>query len=426
MDRLRAQRVRSLKRPIVARLSLAAALTLVTGVRAQESARAPTLTEAEAVASALRRAPLAEAIAGEVAVEEGRGRVSSAYPNPQLAYLREQTFGAFGTSEDYLSLAQTIDFGNRRGLYGEAGRARARAAQSEGEATRVAVAADARLRFYEVLYRQDRVASLEGWAERVDGALAVVARREQRGDAATYDRRRLERERVVATGRVEAERAALERARARLQALLGPNATLAPAAGTLLPEADPAALPALRASGGSRPDLRALDLRVEAANRDRAAASRWWAPDLRLEGGWKGVDLGQSRRTDGFLLGATLAIPLWDQSSGLTRIAQGEAQAAQGRRALLASELDGEIVGARAEAVRLRRAAVEFRERAAAASGDLVRITSAGYEGGEIGLLELLDAYRGAADDALTALDMAHAARRTRIELDRMTGAGIR
>ena len=394
---------------------------------AQEADTPAALTERDVVSRALQRAPLTDAIDGEVEIEEGRGRAASAYPNPQLSYMREQTFGTFGTGEDYLSIAQIIDLGNRRGLHGEAGDARARAARREGDATRVTIAADARVRFYEVLYRQDRVAALEGWTLRIDEALAIVTRREQRGDAATYDRRRLERERAVATGRLETERAALERARARLQALLarGAGGASVRVTGTLMPESDPAGLPTLRATSGSRPDLLALDLRIEAASLDRTAASRWWVPDLRLEGGWKGVDLGRQGRTDGFLLGASLSIPLWDQSSGLARIAEGEARAARGRRALLESELDGELGGARSEAVRLRRAAAEFREQTTAASGDLVRIASAGYEGGELGLLELLDAYRGAADDSLSALDMEHAARRARIEIDRLTGAGL-
>ena len=40
----------------------------------------------------------------------------------------------------------------------------------------------------------------------------------------------------------------------------------------------------------------------------------------------------------------------------------------------------GELEGARAEAVRLRRAAEEFREQTTAASSDLVRIAAAAYE----------------------------------------------
>jgi outer membrane protein, heavy metal efflux system len=422
-------RLRLLQKPTAARCLLVALLAfLYAGVASAQEADAPTgLSERDVVTRALQRAPLTDAIEGDVAIEEGRGRAASAYPNPQLAYMREQTFGTFGTGEDYLSVAQIIDLGNRRGLHGEAGDARARAARREGDASRLSIAADARLRFYEVLVRQDRVAALERWVARIDEALAIVTRREQRGDAATYDRRRLERERAVATGRLETERAALERASARLQALLGTGTGTASVrvAGTLLPDGDPATLPSLRASTGSRPDLLALDLRIEAASLDRTAASRWWVPDLRLEGGWKGVDLGLQGRTDGFLLGASLSIPLWDQSSGLARIAEGEARAARGRRALLESELDGELGGARSEAVRLRRAAAEFREQTTSASSDLVRIASAGYEGGELGLLELLDAYRGAADDSLSALDMEHAARRARIELDRLTGAAL-
>lgn len=422
-------RFRLLKRPTGARF-LACFVLVVAAANTAEAQEAekqtPALTENEVVARALRRAPLTELLEGAAVAEEGRGRAASAYPNPEFSYLREQTFGAFGTREDYVAVSQTIDLGNRRGLREEAGHARARSAHREGDAARMVVAVDARQRFYEVLYRQARVPALEGWTARIDRALTIVTRREQRGDAATYDRRRLERERAVATGRLATERAALEGAQARLRAILGEAAQVPSLTGTLLPEAEPAALPTLRASSASRPDLLALELRIEAGSLDRTAASRWWLPDLRLEGGWKGVDLGRQGRTDGFLLGAALSIPLWDRSSGLARVAEGEERVAQGRRALLESELAGELGGARAEAVRLRRAAAEFREQTTSASGDLVRIASAGYEGGELGLVELLDAYRGAADDAVTTLDMEHSARRARIELDRLIGAGPR
>jgi cobalt-zinc-cadmium efflux system outer membrane protein len=195
--------------------------------------------------------------------------------------------------------------------------------------------------------------------------------------------------------------------------------------GTLLPDADPPELDALRATSISRPDVVALELLVEARSLDRAAASRWWLPDLRLELGWKGVSLGAAGRTDGYLAGASLAIPLWDRSGGEQRIADGEARALRGRRDLLASELSGELGGARAETVRLRHAAAELLKQTESVSGDLVRMASLGYEAGELGVIELLDAYRGAADDEVTALDMELSARRARIELDRLTGAGL-
>jgi cobalt-zinc-cadmium efflux system outer membrane protein len=422
-------RTRSFKKPSVARFLVTATLTLgfANAAGAQEANAPASLTEQAVVTLALQRAPLIDVVEGEVAIEEGRGQTAGARRNPQLSYIREQTFGDLGSTESYLSVAQPIDLGSRRGLHRKAGAERSRAARQEGEALRVSIAADARLRFYEALYRKARAQALEAWVARIDEALAIVTRRAQRGDAAAYDRKRLERERAVATSRLESERAALERGNARLQSLLGTgaNTTTVRVTGTLLPESDPAALPALRESSKRRPDLLALNRRIEAATIDRTAAARWWVPDLQLEGGWKSVDLGREGRTDGYLVGASLSLPFWNESSGLARVAEGEAGAARGRRALLESEIDGELGGAHAEAVRLRRAAAEFRERTTTVSRELERIASAGYEGGELGLLELLDAYRGAAEDALTALELEHAARRGRIELDRLTGTGV-
>ncbi len=384
------------------------------------SAGAQALTEHDAVTRALERAPLAESLEGASRAAIGRASAAGAYPNPQLTYLREQTFGDNGTGEDYLSIAQVIDLGNRRGLRRDAGERRAEARVRAADATRAEVAAEARERFFEVLYRQARVTAIADWITRIEGALAIVAAREARGDAATYDRRRLERERAVAQGRVATERAQVMRARARLAAYIDEDVEQVD--GALLPDRDPPALDRLRALVEQRPDLEALRLQAEAASIEGNAADRWWAPDLRLEAGFKGVDLGALGRTDGFLASATLTVPLWDQSSGLAEEAIGLGLAANGERALLASEIAGELEASHASAVALRAAAIELRTATTAASADLVRIAAAGYEGGELGLLELLDAYRGSAEDALHVLDLEHEARHARIEVDRHVG----
>jgi cobalt-zinc-cadmium efflux system outer membrane protein len=400
-------------------------------VSAQEPTAEPTttltLTEAEVVHQALGRAPLVDALAGAVEVEHGQAATLSAYPNPQLSYLREQTFGTLGTAEDYISLSQMIDLGNRRGLRGNAAERRALAVEHEGAAVLARIAAEARLRFYEVLYRQHRAQALRSFIARIDAAFGIVARREARGDAALYDRRRLEREQWVAEDRLEAELAALDLARARLGALLDDPASIGldiTVTGELLPTTEPPSLPSLREAVSQRSDLRALDVRREAAVLDRRSAGRWWVPDLRLEGGWKGVSIARQGRTDGFMIGAALSLPLWNASSGLARVADGEARAVAGRRQLLEAELLGEVTGLHAEAVRLAATARRARARSLAASHDLVRIAGAGYEGGELTVLELLDAYRGAADDELSALALDREARRARIELDRAAGEG--
>jgi cobalt-zinc-cadmium efflux system outer membrane protein len=391
-------------------------------ISASTTARAEpsVLTESEAVRRATNRPALAQAVQGAANVERGSGMVVGTWPNPQVSYMREQTFGN-GTSEDYVWVGQPIDLGNRRGLRARAANARAGAIEREGSAVRVQIAADARLRFYEVLYRQLRVAALQQWAAAIDGALEVVTKRASRGDAALYDRRRLEREKSVAAARSESEQASLERAVARLFALLSWEGAQVPVSGQLLPDVPPATTE-LRAQAQRRPDLLALDARMHAAELDLRSAARWWVPDFRFDAGWKGVHYANGGRSDGFLVGASLSIPLWNQSAGLTRIAQGEAAYAQGRKELVRTELEGEIAGACAELVRLRTAALKFRTDAQAASREVVRIATAGYAGGEINMLELLDAYRGSADDELTALDMELGARRARVELDRVTG----
>ncbi len=432
MRRAPAAPIAASRKPIVGRFSVFMVLLCLPSIagaqieapHADQVATGTPLTADEAVRRALARAPLADTIRGAIEAERGAASTLGAYPNPQVSYLREQTFGALGTGEDYLSVSQVIDLGNRRGLRGEAGERRANAAVHEGAAARVEVAADARLRFYETLHRQERATALRAWIGRIEAALTIVGRRTARGDTALYDRRRLERERIVAEGRAQVEEAARDHARARLAALVGlpdgaaEGLTLE---GRLLPDDEPAAVPTLRATAYRGPRLQAVAERLRAADLELSSATRWWLPDLRLEAGWKGVDAGSQGRTDGFLLGATLTLPLWDASGGLRLSASGEARALGGRRALLESELAGEVAGLHAEATRLARAARRFREDARSASADLVRIATAGYQGGEMTLLELLDAYRGAGDDELTALDLDHAARRARIGLDRTT-----
>jgi cobalt-zinc-cadmium efflux system outer membrane protein len=397
-------------------------LTLCVNLSA--AAQQMTLTERDVVQRALSRAPLQQVLAGGIAVEQGRSTAARAYPNPQIVYLREQTYGAQGTGEDYLSVAQIVDLGRRRALNGRAGEARAQAAERDAESQRREIAAEARMRFFALLHRQARVAALADWTRRIDDALTIVRLREERGDAALYDRRRLERERALAIAKVEMEQAQIERTQGHLSALLASPGSAPIARGDLLPDTEPPQLGELRELGARRPELLALDQRLEASTLEIRSAQRFWLPDLRLEGGWKGVGYRASGvRSDGFLVSGALTFPLWDHAHGPKRVAEGEARANRGRRLLLALEADAELAGMRAEAVRLRAAALTFREQSSGMSADLARIAGAGYGGGELGLLELLDAYRGAAEDALTALDLELAARQARIEIDRLTGA---
>jgi hypothetical protein len=68
------------------------ALLLPWPASAQQAGSPAPVTERDVVVAALQRPALAEIIQGEVAIEECRGGAARAYPNPQLSYMREQTF----------------------------------------------------------------------------------------------------------------------------------------------------------------------------------------------------------------------------------------------------------------------------------------------------------------------------------------------
>ena len=189
-------------------LGIVAVVTIGANAFAQPAA----LNEHDVVVAAANRAGLKDVVEGTAEIELGRGLQARAYPNPEVSYTREQTFGTLGSSENYLSVAQAFDLGFRRRIRGEAGDLRAQAARLDGQHTRQQIAAEARLRFYEVLYRQQRVAALERWLGHVQSSLDIVTKREKRGDAAGYERKRFEREAALAAGRVATEQAELARA----------------------------------------------------------------------------------------------------------------------------------------------------------------------------------------------------------------------
>ena len=419
------------KKPTVGRslwasAALAVGVTLaVTTARAQEEPPPPeTLTETEAVRRALARPALADTTEGAVGVARSDAIREGLWPDPEVTWNREETFGGQGVAQDVLMISQRFDLSGRRGLRSTAAEHRAQAVARFGDARRLAIEAEVRLRFHELLVAQHRVAAVEVWLRRIDEALEAVSRREAAGDASAYDRRRLERERANARGRLAVHLADGDRAWSRLAALIGETIVAGGGppqiAGTLLPDA-PQPVEQLASGVERRPDVLALDAEVAAAQAEGEAADRWWVPQPALGIGWTGVDQGATR-SDGYVAMVTLSVPLFDRKQDEVLRAASEARIARGRRDLVLAEARGEAQGRAAELARLMAAAHQFRRDAVGESAGLMRTAEAGYAGDELGVLELLDAYRGALDDEMTALDLEFAARRARVDLDLLTG----
>ena len=410
-------------------LLLALALALVSPSTTHAApAPAPTTTidEPTVVRRALARAAVTDIVQGDVQAARATAIEVRTWTNPEVNYTREQTYGMAGTGEDYLWLMQNLDIGGRRNLRGRAAMLRSEGVAARGESFQVQLAAEVRLRYHEVLYRRLRGEALALWSQRLTTALTAIAAREKAGDVARYDRRRLERELALARAREEVEATALVKAWARLAALAELDAAVpATIPGSLLPSSRPEPADQYIARAATRPDIRALERAEAATELDNKAASRARVPELTVGAGWKGVRYGTGLRSDGFLVNAIVTLPVVDRGQGTRRRADAEGQGLRGRVALARQELAGEIIGLRAEADRLHVLAEQFTRERRRDSEELMKIADAAYRGGELGILELLDAFRGAVDDELQGLELAWMARRARIELERAAGGGL-
>lgn len=415
------------KKPRAARCSqrVAFALTLLTTFPTH-AAPVAAIDEPTAVRRALARTAVTDIIEGDVEAARATAVELRTWQNPELAYTREQTYGSAGTGEDYLWLAQTFDIGGRRNLRGRAAMLRSESAAARGEALKVWLAAEVRQRYHDIVFRRLRAEALALWSQRLGTALTAIAAREKAGDVARYDRRRLERELALARAREEVEATALVKAWARLAALAELDAaTPQPVPGNLLPATRPEPADQYLARAATRPDIRALERGEAATELDARAATRARVPELTFGAGWKGVQYVGGLRSDGFVINAAVTLPVVDRGQGPRRRADAEGQALRGRATLARQELTGEILGLRAEADRLHVLAEQFTRERRRDADELMKIADAAYRGGELGILELLDAFRGAVDDELQGLELALMARRARIELERAAGGGL-
>lgn len=388
----------------------------------QAAPRYHPLTEADAVRLGLARSDLSALERGAVEAAEADALAAGLPPNPTLGYSRESARRGAGATEQTWQIAQSFDVSGRRGLRREAAGRRVEVANAGNAQRRHEIAAEIRYRFHEVLLKQETISATEAWIRRFTRVEGIVDKLARRGEASGYDRRRLAREGQTAQARLSVEQADLERARERLAALIGtPGAPLDPVSG-VLPPAGLAALEHALAGLERRPDLQALARRAEAADLDGQAAARGWLPDVTVGVGPKYTDVGMGRDTS-TVITLSVPLPVFDRQQAGERRAIADARHARSEYALTRARAEGDLRGLHRQAERLGAAAADYRTRAVGGSAALLRIAEAAYQGGESTLLELLDAYRGALDAEITALDLEWKARQARIEYDLLTGS---
>lgn len=378
---------------------------------------ADSLTEREALRLALERPEFS--LLQQARLDEAEAALveASTWSNPSLELEFERERGASSRERSW-QISQPLDLSGRRDLRKAAARHRLRATEADNRSRHNARIAELRLAFHALLLQQEQARSIDAWAERFARIDRVVNKLAKAGEVSGYDRRRLAREQHSAAARLAEARAEEARRRSRLAALIG-HEIGEDLAGPLLPP-EPPSLTALQADLAARPEIAALDAHIAAAETDADAAQNN-LPELTLGFGRKQLQDGPTRDT-GNLVMLSLNLPLFDRQQAREQQAAAQRQAARAELELSRQQAEGELLGLHRQLGQLMAAASRYRSEAVAPSAELIRIAESAYRAGESTALELLDAYKGALEAELTALDLEWKARSARIELDQLTG----
>ncbi len=345
-----------------------------------------TLTLEQALSLARERAP--SVLSARARIEESRGRLSTAsvIRNPEVeAAAGGAISGEPRSAKVDAGLLQDVELGGRRSSRIDVASAELASSIAEAEDVLRRARRDVAAAFFRGLEAQERLALLAG-AERIaEDTLEAARRRHESGDVALLDVNVARAAAARARSEVHGARASLSASLAEIRALLGFSAGEHLRLEGELSSPRRFDLPNLLDKALERPDIRALQSELDAANAELRLGQALAWPELGLGA------LYQREEGQDFLLGAVrLTLPLFDRGQGV----RAEARARAGR---LSEELEAKRravrieVSAALEIYDQQRAAVEELERDALGVVDENEALSReSYEVGQISVVELL------------------------------------
>ncbi len=344
---------------------------------------------------------------------------ASTWANPEISYEREALDG-IDAVEQKIVISQEFDFSGRRGLHKQAADLHMNAAEYESAAWRSEFVKNIRTRYYDALYQQKRQQAYRQTQQRINVLSQALKGRRDEGDVSIYDYQKVVTERASIEAEANNADADFDTTWIGLWALLGPGSDeYAMLAGELLP-ASPPPLQQLNITVDNQPRLQQLKARSEAYAMQQSAESKTF-PDVTLGLGWKRSEIG-SASDDGLIINASIPIPLFDKRKGSQFKYQAQTMTAQSEFELAYDAATSELEGLWQQTLRYRKSAVSYRKESVQAVSELIKIAETYYRAGEIGIMELLDAYQSALDAELTTIDFEYKARIARIKLDYITG----
>ncbi|MBI2816363.1 MAG: TolC family protein [Acidobacteria bacterium] len=386
------------------------------------SASAQELTEKEAVRLFLTSSPYAQESRAGTAVVEAQTLGWHLWPNPVAAYNHE---GA-GLTE-ISSVQQHLPLSGRLGFLRRAGAAAVKVAGTQAEYDIWKLCSEMRQAFYSLLLAQQREAILRDGLAQLQEVVRILREREQGGEGSLFDRLRTEREQADLQAEIMSLRASTAQARARLASFF--DGKMDPASLRARGEFDaakdqPGLADLVESAIQNRPDSQAEKHRQEQFQWEQRAATRLRIPEPAISAGFKrGEQLGGI--SYGPYIGFSLNLPIFDH--GQNRVAELDAQLrrASYRREVLDQQIQTEIKGAYEAMLARRQAAEEYRVQFTEDGPQLENIAQVGYEEGELGILELLDAYRLRRVSLVRMLDLLAAWKQAGIDLERAVGKPV-
>lgn len=397
-------------------LAVAAVATAAPGLRGQQSPT--TLGLDEALAGFHRNSPELELARSRLRSDVAASRQGRALPNPSASFTRED-LGAY--SERYLNLTQRVDFLWRAGPLGSRSEAEAAGARARFRADSAGLVLELQRAYVNAWTARRKVKALTPVDSLVQTLTRAARERFAEGDLAGYDVRRLGVERASVARRLARAELELQRAEERLAALVVGEAGPGRASARTLdgaPPALPAAFDAEEAALARRPEVAEALATVDAREAQAALAGRNRLAGASLTGGWKEQSDGQN----GLFVGLRVPLPLLDRKGEAVAAARAETRGAESRVELVRRVVRREASLARG---RLTSAAgmLELQDSEALAQAeDLMSIARIGYEEGEVGIVELLDAADAYLEARLLATDLRADAWLAWFELERAVG----
>jgi outer membrane protein, heavy metal efflux system len=389
------------------------------------SGRALTLTAA--VRRALAANPRLTAAERDVGIAAGKRIQSGAWTNPELSFELDNALGSgpyrgFRSAETTLQLSQLIELGGKRDARLAAGQAEVDGAKWQRLALRLEIASETAAAFLAVLGGQRKAQIYDTQVRALD---RLLPRLQQRVDAGASSPAEIGRAQIAADlVRAERERArtATAVARRELAALMGTDAPDFEAVGDLASVGAPPSFPAVMRGLEQHPQLaRWLATRAQ-RDAELISARLKSIPDVKVSAAWR-----HYRDTDdnAVRVGASVALPVWDQNlGGITEAreqrAKADAEYAAARATLLLTLARAyeTLQGALRELEPLRRSALpQVRQ--------TVETIESGYAQGRFTLLDVLDVQNSVTQAALREQEVLLNFHTALATLEALTGAPV-